>query len=886
MKKYYLEDVDNVIKELKTNLDGLSSKEASERLENNGKNKLREAKKKSLIKKILESLSNPMIIMLLVTSIISAIVAFIEHDSYADVLIILFVVAINTAMGIIQENKSEEAINSLKEMTASTTKVKRDGKLIKINSEDLVVGDIVVLEDGDIVPADARIIKTTMMKVDESQLTGESLSINKSIETLNLAKNQLDIPLADRKNMIYSGSIISYGRGEAVIVATGMDTEIGKIASSLEQAKDEQTPLQKKMSDLSKTLTKAVIAICIIVFILGLVKAKRFNTDIILDTSLAAIALAVAAIPEGLPAVVTVILSIGVISMSKRKALIRKLTAVETLGCVQVICTDKTGTLTKNKMTVIKTFTANEDFKPDNDLLAMGMALCSDSIIEKGEKYAKGEPTENGLVEYANKLGFPKYELDEEFTRIGTIPFDSSRKMMTTIHELNNEEYNYIRFTKGAAEILIEHCTYYLENGKVHEMNEEFKNKVLNKNAEFANQALRVLGLAYRKFNEPIKDYESCKVEEDLVFVGLVGMMDPVREEVFSAIKKCKNAGIRPIMITGDQRDTAVAIAKQLDIVKDSSEATIGAEIDGITDDELIEVVKKCSVFARVQPEHKTRIVKALKSQNYVTAMTGDGVNDAPSIKAADVGISMGITGTDVAKQASDVVLADDNFATIVNAVEEGRKIYDNVRKVIQFQLSTNMGEVLAIFFASLMNIEILTPAHLLWVNMITDTTPGLSLGMEKGEENLMKRKPRNSNESVFSNGAGFDMIWQGIAMTILIFISFFIGQRIETGRCGLFNSTLGMSMAFLTTNFVEMFEAICMRSQTKSIFKLKSFNWWLFGSAILTIILTLLVVCIPFFINIFGFATMGIKEIAIAFGISLLLVPIIEIVKAIKRKR
>ena len=792
--KYYLENVKDVLKELDSNENGLTSVEANKRLEENGKNKIEEGKKDGVLKKIFNSLKDPMIIMLLVTAVISAVLAKIQNESFTDVFIILFVVIINTIMGLIQEGKAEKAIDSLKKMTAATSKVIRDGKVIVIKSEDLVKGDVIVLEAGDLVPADCRLIESYSLKTDESTLTGDSIPVNKLIDILNMSSSNNNlIPLADRINMVYSGSTIAYGRGKAVITEVGMNTEIGKIATGLQSAKKEVTQLQKKMAQLSKTLTKIVLVICVLVFIVRLIKSGSFTPSNFIDTTLMAVALAVAAIPEGLPAVVTVILSIGVTEMSKRKALIRKLNTVETIGCVQVICTDKTGTLTKNKMTVVESFTWEDSNQSDVQLLSKAMALCSDSKINKENGIADGEPTENGLVEYAFKLGFDKNELENVLPRVQEVPFDSMRKMMSTVHEvkIDNDKYfdkKYVQFTKGACEILLNHCDFYLENGEIKEITDDFKNNIFAKNKEFADRALRVLGCAYKTFSELSDEVSSEKLENGLIFIGFVGMIDPCRDEVFDAIDRCKSAGIRPIMITGDHIDTAVAIAKQLKII------------------------------------NETRIVKALQKINYITAMTGDGVNDAPSIKQANVGVAMGITGTDVTKGASDIIIADDNFATIVNAVEEGRKNYDNIRKVIQFQLSTNMAEVLVIFISSLLGITFLTPAHLLWINMITDSTPGLALGTEKAEGSIMKRKPRKTNDSVFADGAGADMIWQGIVMAILVTISFFMGEFLENGRFLLAESRHGMSMAFLTMNFVEMFHAVCMRSQRKSIFKLNSF--------------------------------------------------------------
>lgn len=874
--RYYLEEKEKVLKELNATEEGLTGEEAKQRKEKYGANKLAEPPKESIFKKVLKSILDPMIIMLLVAAGISAFTAIIQNESFTDVFIILFVVAINTILGIIQESKAEKAIDSLKEMTAVTSKVLRNGKMEILKSEELVPGDIVILEAGDAISADCRILESHSMKIEEAAITGESVPVSKIIDILQLKEEQKDISLGDRKNMLYSGSTVAYGRGKAVVVETGMKTEIGKIADALNQAVDEQTPLQRKMAELSKVLTKIVIAISVFVFIFGIVRQGVFTGKVILDTFLVAIALAVAAIPEGLPAVVTIILSIGVTSMAKRKALIRKLTAVEALGCTQVICSDKTGTLTQNKMTVVDKYTDNEE------LLAKAMALCNDSKIGENDEHAQGEPTENALVEYAKKLGLLKSKIEEQMPRIGEVPFDSSRKMMSTIHKENEK---YTQYTKGACEILLERCTTYLKDGKVEELTEQVKKDIMGKSKEFADKAYRVLGAAYIEYTEKPEKYESEILEKNMTFIGFVGMIDPCRKEVYGAIEECRKAGIRPIMITGDHKDTAVAIAKDLKIIKDAKEAITGAEIEELSDEELIKVVKKCSVYARVQPEHKTRIVKILKSQNLITAMTGDGVNDAPSIKMADVGISMGITGTDVTKGVSDVVLADDNFATIVNAVEEGRKIYDNVRKVLQFQLSTNMAEVVAVFTSSVLGVTILTPAHLLWINMVTDSAPGLALGMEKAEGDIMTRKPRKADEGVFSNGAGRDMIIHGLIMGLLVVLSFFIGEYMESGVWRLANSGDGMSMAFLTMNFIEMFHAVCMRSQRNSIFTMKTMNWWLLGAFILTTIFTLGIIYIPFFVNLFGFTSISFIEFITAFGLAFLIVPIIEITKLIEKK-
>ncbi len=876
--KEYLKSADEVLKDIESTQNGLTSEQAKQRLEKNGLNKLKEPPRDGIVKKFIKALIDPMIIMLLVAAGISAITAFASGDSFTDVFIILFVVIVNTILSLVQESKAEGAIDSLMEMTKATSKVIRDGVVQNIKSEELVIGDVIVLEAGDAIPADCRILESFSMKVEEAALTGESYPVNKIVDMIYLKENTLDVPLGDRTNMLYNGSTISYGRGKAVVVATGMDTEMGKIADALQQSDDEKTPLQKKMGEISKVLTKVVVGISVFVFLFGIIKTGDFTGAHILDTFLVAVALAVAAIPEGLPAVVTIVLSIGVTSMAKRQALIRKLNAVETLGCTQIICTDKTGTLTQNKMTVV------QDESNNQKLLAEAMALCSDAEIGEDDIEAIGEPTEAALVNFANKIGLPKYKLEQEAPRIGEAPFDSMRKMMSTVHNKNEK---IIQYTKGACEILLERSTHYLDkDGQVVPMTEEIKQEVRRKNKEFADKALRLLGAAYREHDQVPENFDAENLEKDLTFIGFVGMIDPCRPEVYDAIKECRKAGIRPVMITGDHIDTAVAIGKDLGIIKDASEAMTGAELDGLSEKDLIKKVKKCSVFARVQPEHKTKIVRAFKAQDQVVAMTGDGVNDAPSIKAADIGISMGITGTDVTKQASDMVLADDNFATIVNAVEEGRKIYDNIRKVLQFQLSTNAAEVIYVFLASAFGITVVTPAQLLWINMVTDSTPGLALGMEKAEGNLMKRKPRNSNEGVFSDGAGSSMIIHGVIMAFIVLLSFFIGQYIELGHYGVFESVDGMTMAFLTANLVEMFYAICMRTQKGSIFKMKTRNKWLLGSFMLSLVFTAGVIYIPALSNLFGLASISFKEFAIAFGLAFLVIPITEVAKYFQRRK
>lgn len=888
---YYLESTDDVLKELSSTENGLTSQEAENRLQKHGKNKLQEAEKDPTWKKFLRSLADPMIIMLLTAAAISAVTTLIQYgfselSEWADLFIILFVVIVNSILSVVQESKAEQAIDALAKMTAATSKVLRDGELTVIKSEDITIGDVVILEAGDAVPADCRILEGHSLKAEESALTGESVPVNKLIDVIMLKGPSEHVPLGDRKNMLYSGSTVVYGRGKAVVTDIGMNTEMGKIATALSTSEQEKTPLQQKMAELSRVLTKLVIGISIFVFLFGI--ARHLITDglgnmnefgsFLLDTFILAVALAVAAIPEGLTAVVTIILSIGVTSMSKRRALIRKLTAVETLGCTQIICSDKTGTLTQNKMTVVDHFSANEK------LLAKAMALCSDANIKPGDKDATGEPTECALVNYASAVGTPKAEMELSAPRVGEAPFDSMRKMMSTVHTENGK---YIQYTKGACEMLLGRCSGYLTENGIVPITDELIDAVIKQNKVFADRALRVLGAAYKEYDSMPASLEPEALESDMIFIGFVGMIDPCRPEVYDAIRECRQAGIRPIMITGDHKDTAVAIGKDLGIISDVSEAIEGAELEKYTDEEMIDLVPNYSVYARVQPEHKTRIVRAWKARGMITAMTGDGVNDAPSIKAADIGIGMGITGTDVTKGVADMVLADDNFATIVSAVEEGRKIYDNVRKVLQFQLSTNCAEVITIFISFLMGFTIFSPAHLLWINMVTDSTPGLALGMEKAEGNLMKRAPRDAKEGIFAGGAGIDIVVQGFLMAVLIIISYFLGKHLE----GMHTTdsehiaAAGMTMAFLTTNFIEIFRAFASRSTTNSIFTMKTQNYWLIGAFVLTAILTLGVIYVPVLANLFGIQPISAIEFAVAFALAFLIIPIVEVYKLIKRR-
>ena len=874
--KFYCEDKDRVLSSLGASEKGLSSAEAQKRLEANGKNKLAAAKGKSLIRRFLEQLADPMIIILLVAALISGVLAVVENESFADVIIILAVVIVNAVLGVYQESKAEKAIEALQEMSAATSKVLRDGKVQIVHSEDLVVGDIILLEAGDAVPADARILENASLKVEEAALTGESVPVTKFIDIINLKDGEKDVPLGDRKNMLYMGSTVVYGRGTAVVTATGMDTEMGKIASALQAAEDGETPLQRKLNQLSKVLTWLVLGICVIVFGVQLIRAGNFSfTDTILPSFMVAVSLAVAAIPEGLSMVVTVVLSMGVTNMSKRNAIIRRLTAVETLGCAQIICSDKTGTLTQNKMTVVDYFGENEA------QLASAMALCCDAELDT-DGNVTGEPTEAALVAWADKLGLKKYDLKKQYPRSGEAPFDSGRKMMSTVH---TSEDGIIQYTKGTPDVIIGKCTHYLKDGKPVPMTEEYKTEILAANKAMADKALRVLACAERVWSNTPDSYDADHLETELCFVGLCGMIDPVRPEVKDAIVECRSAGVRPIMITGDHIDTAVAIAKELGIITEDTYAITGAQLNDMDDAEFESKFQSISVYARVQPEHKTRIVNAWRKAGYVTAMTGDGVNDAPSIKSADIGVGMGITGTDVTKNVADMVLADDNFATIVGAVEEGRRIYDNIRKAIQFLLGSNMSEVLSIFTATLMGFTILKPVHLLWINLVTDCFPALALGMEKAEPNIMKRKPRNSKSGIFADGMGVDIAYQGVLVTVLTILSYFIGHFVETGNWEITNSAHGMTMAFLTMSMAEVFHSFNMRSQRGSMFTLGSQNKTLWIASIGSLVATTLVCEVPFLANAFGFASVGISEYLIALALGAVVIPVVELVKLIQRK-
>lgn len=853
---------------------GLTSAEAEKRLAANGENKLAEKKKTPFIARFLKQLADPMIIILIAAAAISLVLTLVNEsqaklEDFADVIIITAVVLLNAFLGVIQEGKAERALDALKNMTEAKCRALRDGKPVVTESRKLVVGDVVLLEAGDAVPADCRILEAASLKAEEAALTGESVPVDKFCE-----KIEGNAALGDRKNMLFSGSTIAYGRAKAVVVATAMNTEMGKIAHVLVNAKEEKTPLQIKMAGLSKVLTYIVLGISAVVFLFNLIKSG-FQATAVLDSFMIAVGLAVAAIPEGLATTVTIVLSAGVSKMSEKNAVIKKLTAVETLGCAEIICSDKTGTLTKNEMTVTELY-------GEKKKAATAFALCSDAELSNGK--AVGEATECALVNYAFSAGINKSEEEKLTPRIAEAPFDSMRKMMTTLHRT---ETGVIQYTKGAPDVILSECAFIESDGKVIPLTEELKEEILAENKKMADKALRVLAAAYKNYDELPSDVSAEKLENGLIFLGLAGMIDPVRPEVKDAIKKCRKAGIRPIMITGDHIDTAVAIGLELGIIKNRSEAILGAKLDEMTDEELEKNIDKYSVYARVQPEHKTRIVNAWKKRGKICAMTGDGVNDAPSIKSADIGVGMGITGTEVTKSAADMVLTDDNFATIVVAVGEGRRIYDNIRKAVQFLLSSNLAEVLAVFIASLCGFTLLLPSHLLWINLVTDCFPAIALGIEPAEKDVMERPPRAKTEGIFADGLGLNVAIHGALLAAITLAAYFIGASIEHHGVA---SEQGMTMAFLTLSMAEIFHAYNARSMKESVFSLKSHNKLLWGAMISSLILTTAVIFVPGLNAFFHFADaagnpiINLKEYVIALALAVSIIPLVEIIKATER--
>ena len=852
--------------------EGLTAGQAAARLAKTGPNELRRAKKESLFQRFLQQMADPMIVVLLAAAALSALTAACAGESFADVFIILAVVLINALLGVYQESKAEKAIEALQKMTAAHSRVLRGGRPATVASRELVPGDVVLLEAGCAVPADGRLVETAALKIEEAALTGESLPVEKSAAALPAGRA---VPLGDRHCMAYMGSTVSAGRGRLLVTATGMDTEMGRIAGVLAATSQGKTPLQLKLAALSRSLSALVLAICVFIFGFGLWRAGSTDLATVLSSFMVAVSLAVAAVPEGLAAVVTIVLSMGVTRMSRQGAVIRRLTAVETLGCAQVVCSDKTGTLTQNRMEV------QQSFGPEAEL-AKALALCSDAEPGAGGR-AEGEPTECALVEYAAKLGLAKKALCAAEPRVAELPFDSVRKRMSTFHSRRGKP-GVTQYVKGAPDLLLEKCTHWLKNGAAVPLTAADRAAILARNRAMAQSALRVLAAAKREWPALPARLNAETAERDLVFIGLVGMMDPVRPEAAAAIARCRAAGIRPVMITGDHRDTAAAIGRQLGILQSEGQAVTGAQLDRLSDAELARRAPSFSVYARVQPQHKVRIVQAWKRLGCVTAMTGDGVNDAPALKAADIGVGMGVTGTDVTKNVADMVLTDDNFATIVTAVAEGRRIYDNIRKAVQFLLASNASEVLSIFAATLLGVQLLGPVHLLWINLITDCFPALALGMEKAEPDVMERPPRRPGESIFAGGLGLDVVWQGLLVTALTLAAYFTGVRLQTGLWQVAQSGVGVSMAFLTMSMAEIFHSFNMRSQRGSVFALPTHNPWLWAAMAGSLALSLGVLAWPPAAAAFGFEQLAPAQCGLALTLALAVLPAVELGKSLLR--
>ena len=875
---WYNKSESEVVSDLNTSERGLSDTEAAKRLSEYGENKLKEVKRDSVAKKFFMQFTDVMVIVLIAAAIISAVIAVVEdqYSDFIDVGIILAIVILNAIIGTVQECKAEKAMDSLKKMSAPYCKVRRGGEIKKIEPTALVKGDVVILEAGDVVPADMRLIKSASLKAESATLTGEPVSEEKFTHSIP----DVDIPLADRDNMLFGSSTVTYGRGEGVVTATGMDAEIGKIASMLDTKEKNVTPLQKKLNKTGKFISIAVLAIAAAVFIIGIlseVGTGSVTVDGVLDSFMTAVALAVAAIPESLTAVITIIMALGVQKLSRENAIIKKLPAVETLGSTNVICSDKTGTLTLNRMTVKKIYadgTFDPNVKSDSvERLLKCMCFCNDTIVKDGFM-TMGDPTETALVDYAHKNGVDKPALDRSFPRIDEIPFDSERKLMTTVQREGNYE---IIYTKGAADILVKKCSHIMDGGKKRKITPDDVAEIESANKQMADCALRVLAYAYKQRTSENSD----TYEQDLVFIGLSGMIDPPREEVKSAVELCKSAGINVVMITGDNRNTAVAIATQLGICTAGKQAITGAELERMSDDMLIKRVNEFRVYARVSPEHKVRIVKAWKANGMIVAMTGDGVNDAPSIKAADIGVGMGITGTEVTKEAADMVLTDDNFATIVTAVKEGRTIFANMQKTIQYLLAANIAEVLSLFLSTLIfafgkdPIVFLLPLQILWVNLVTDSLPALALGMEPPEGDVMKNPPRKSSDNLFAGQVGINILYQGILQTAIV-LGMFLGCAF-TG----WGHEVGTTMSFLTLCLVQLFHSFNARSLTGSIFNKNFFkNKMMFIAFFVGAALTIGLACLPITHDIFALQWLNFAQWLTVILCSFSIIPAVEIVK------
>ena len=929
-KAWFNKSIEQTCKELETNLKaGLNEKQVEEKRNKYGENKLEEKKKKSVVVKFLEQFKDFMIIVLIIAAVISGGVGIAQKEGITDTIIILIVVIVNAVIGVAQENKAEKSLEALQKLSSHSAKVIRKGMQTVIPSSELVPGDIVVLETGDYVPADLRLVEAVNLKSQESSLTGESVPVEKYIETIE----EKEIGIGDRNNMLFSSSLITYGRGKAIVCDTGMNTEVGKIAGILTQTSEVETPLQKKLNQLGKTLGVVALVICAIIFVIGILYGKNP-----IDMFMTAVSLAVAAIPEGLAAVSTIVLAIGVQKMVKKNAIVKKLPAVETLGSSTVICSDKTGTLTQNKMTVQKIYTDNELMdietleKAETDITKIAdlerlvhiAMLCNDTKITINNTLA-GDPTETALVDMGFKLAFEP-SIYEQFERVQELPFDSERKLMTTVHQIGNK---YLVYTKGGVDELLNRCDRYIIDGKIQENISQYKKQIEQKNEEMAKEALRVLAFGYKELDHKPSKEEMKNIEESLIYVGMAGMIDPPREEAKKAVEKCKKAGIKTVMITGDHKITAIAIAKKLGILQKEEEAITGSELEKMTDEDLEKNVRKYSVYARVSPEHKVRIVKAWQKNGEVVAMTGDGVNDSPALKTADIGCSMGMVGTDVAKEASDVILTDDNFRTVVSAVEEGRRIYDNILKAIQFLLSSNVGEIVVLFIAILITpwlgktfgidinlIEVLLPVHILWINLVTDSLPALALAFDPAEEDIMERKPINNKKGIFTKGMTFRVVYQGIMIGVLTLVAFIIGlatpeeslptmieyegkiisaseiqninELIQNGAQYVSKEKvkveIGQAMAFTVLALSELVHVFNIRNNKKSIFKTGiTSNKKLLLAIGVSALLMLIILFVPALRHIFSIPILPIGNVIEVIALVFAPLVIVEVFKLLK---
>ena len=893
-ENWFNKSVEETRKVLNTDLaKGLNDGEVLKRREKYGLNELESGKKKSLLQKFLAQFKDFMIIVLIISAIVSGIVGISEGEGITDTIIILIVILVNAIIGVAQESKAEKSLEALQKLSSHAAKVIRNGNLQVIPSKELVPGDVVVLETGDSIPADIRLIESFNLKVQESALTGESVPVEKNAQTIE----ENEVGIGDRVNMLFSSSLITYGRGKGIVVETAMNTEVGKIAGMINSTTDTQTPLQTKLDKLGKTLGIAALIICAIIFAVGLMYGKEP-----IHMFMTAVSLAVAAIPEGLPAVSTIVLAIGVQRMVKRNAIVKKLPAVETLGSATVICSDKTGTLTQNKMTVEKVFYNNKLLdvsaelvkKEDEDLtkLIYASMLCNDTQISEGNKLT-GDPTETALIDLGFKLDFDP-SIYGAMPRVAEIPFDSDRKLMTTVHDVNGK---YIVYTKGAVDELLKICNRYLYNTEVKTDLDKYKVSISEENENMAKNALRVLAFAYKELDHKPTKEEINTLESDLIYIGMVGMIDPPRVEAKVAVKKCKEAGIKPVMITGDHKITAIAIAKSLGILENETEAISGAELEKMTDEELTKNVRKYAVYARVSPEHKVRIVKAWQANGEVVAMTGDGVNDAPALKTADIGCAMGIVGTDVAKEAADVILTDDNFATVVSAVEEGRRIYDNILKAIQFLLSSNVGEIITLFVAILITpllakwfgiiditgLEPLLPIHILWINLVTDSLPALALAVDPAAKDVMKRKPIKPGKGIFTGGMTRRIIYQGLMIGTITLLAFVLG--LSTPNVSEESKIqIGQTMAFCVLALSQLVHVFNVRDNKRSIFKTGIFNnKMLILATLASAALMFVILFIPALRNLFGLAmlpTMHIVETILLIFAPILIVELVKLFK------